>query len=196
MSEYKKKKNPAATMMMTSLAYIVLGIVTVVFPQKVLDVLCYALGGAMTVYGLFNIISFFVDREGGMYFELVIGVISTGFGIFALFSPTSIAAIINIPIGIIIIVDSIMDMKHSLTLRSLGMRKWWIPFIIAIVMIMFSLTTIFFTNIFGALLMIALGIALIYEGVSGFSLIILLSRYHKEYDRNQRMIDAEATDIN
>ena len=130
MSEHKKKKNPAATMMMTSLAYIVLGIVTVVFPQKVLDVLCYALGGAMTVYGLFNIISFFVDREGGMYFELVIGVISTGFGIFALFSPTSIAAIINIPIGIIIIVDSIMDMKHSLTLRSLGMRKWWIPFII------------------------------------------------------------------
>ena len=172
MSEHKKKKNPAATMMMTSLAYIVLGIVTVVFPQKVLDVLCYAL------------------------FELVIGVISTGFGIFALFSPTSIAAIINIPIGIIIIVDSIMDMKHSLTLRSLGMRKWWIPFIIAIVMIIFSLTTIFFTNIFGALLMIALGIALIYEGVSGFSLIILLSRYHKEYDRNQRMIDAEATDIN
>ena len=151
MSEHKKKKNPAATMMMTSLAYIVLGIVTVVFPQKVLDVLCYALGGAMTVYGLFNIISFFVDREGGMYFELVIGVISTGFGIFALFSPTSIAAIINIPIGIIIIVDSIMDMKHSLTLRSLGMRKWWIPFIIAIVMIMFSLTTIFFINIFGEL---------------------------------------------
>ena len=48
MSEHKKKKNPAATMMMTSLAYIVLGIVTVVFPQKVLDVLCYALGGAMT----------------------------------------------------------------------------------------------------------------------------------------------------
>lgn len=143
MSEHKKKKNPAATMMMTSLAYIVLGIVTVVFPQKVLDVLCYALGGAMTVYGLFNIISFFVDREGGMYFELVIGVISTGFGIFALFSPTSIAAIINIPIGIIIIVDSIMDMKHSLTLRSLGMKKWWIPFIIAIVMIIFSLTTIF-----------------------------------------------------
>ena len=76
------------------------------------------------------------------------------------------------------------------------MRKWWIPFIIAIVMIIFSLTTIFFTNIFGALLMIALGIALIYEGVSGFSLIILLSRYHKEYDSNQRMIDAEATDIN
>lgn len=69
MSEHKKKKNPAATMMMTSLAYIVLGIVTVVFPQKVLDVLCYALGGAMTVYGLFNIISFFVNREGGMYFE-------------------------------------------------------------------------------------------------------------------------------
>ena len=192
MREHKKKKNPAATMMMTSLAYIVLGIVTVVFPQKVLDVLCYALGGAMTVYGLFNIISFFVDREGGMYFELVIGVISTGFGIFALFSPTSIAAIINIPLGIIIIIDSIMDMKHSLTLKSLGMKKWWISFIISIAVIVFILVTIFFKNIFGALLMIAL----IYEGISGFSLIILLSRYHKEYDRNQRMIDAEATDVN
>lgn len=196
MSEHKKKKNPAATMMMTSLAYIVLGIVTVVFPQKMVDALCYALGGTMTVYGLFNIISFFVDRDSGMYFELVIGVISTGFGIFALFSPDSLQTIINIPIGIVIIVDSIMDIKHSLTLRSLGMKKWWISFIISIAVIIFILVTIFFKNIFGALLMIALGIALIYEGVSGFSLIILLSRYHKEYDRNQRMIDAEATDIN
>lgn len=196
MSEHKKKKNPAATMMMTSLAYIVLGIVTVVFPQKMVDALCYALGGAMTVYGLFNIISFFVDRDSGMYFELVIGIISTGFGIFALFSPDSLQTIINIPIGIVIIVDSIMDIKHSLTLRSLGMKKWWISFIISIAVIIFILVTIFFKNIFGALLMIALGIALIYEGVSGFSLIILLSRYHKEYDRNQRMIDAEATDIN
>lgn len=196
MSEHKKKKNPAAAMMMTSLAYIVLGIVTVVFPQKMVDALCYALGGAMTVYGLFNIISFFVDREGEMYFELVIGVISTGFGIFALFSPDSLQTIINIPIGIVIIVDSIMDIKHSLTLRSLGMKKWWISFIISIAVIIFILVTIFFKNIFGALLMIALGIALIYEGISGFSLIILLSRYHKEYDRNQRMIDAEATDIN
>ncbi len=196
MNEHKKKKNPAAAMMITSLAYIVLGIVTVVFPLKVLDVLCYALGGAMTVYGLFNIISFFVDREGGMYFELVVGVISTGFGIFALFSPTSIAAIINIPLGIIIIIDSIMDMKHSLTLRSLGMKKWWISFIISIAVIIFILVTIFLKNIFGELLMIALGIALIYEGISGFSLIIMLSRYHKEYDRSQRMIDAEATDVN
>ena len=196
MSEHKKKKNPAATMMITSLAYIVLGIVTVIFPQKVLDVLCYALGGAMTVYGLFNIISFFIDRDDGMYFELVIGVISTGFGIFALFSPGSIATIINIPIGIVIIIDSIMDMKHSLTLRTVGMKKWWIPFIISVAMIIFILVTIFFKNIFGEILMILLGISLIYEGVSGFSLIILLSRYHKEYDRNQRMIDAEATDVN
>lgn len=36
MSEHKKKKNPAATMMMTSLAYIVLGIVTVVFRKRCL----------------------------------------------------------------------------------------------------------------------------------------------------------------
>lgn len=193
--EKKKSKNPAAVMMMTSLAYLVLGIVMVIFPQKVLDVLCYALGGAMTVYGLFNIISFFVDREGEMYFELIIGVIATGFGIFALFSPSSIAAIINIPIGIIIIVDSIMDMKHSFTLKNLGMAKWWIPFIVSVAVIMFSLTTIFFTNIFGALIMIVLGIALIYEGVSGFVLIILLSKYHKEYSSNQKMINVEATDI-
>ena len=36
-------------------------------------------------------------------------------------------------------------------------------------------------------------VAFIDEGVSGFSLIILLSRYHKEYDRNQRMISLQLT---
>ena len=50
MSEHRKRKIPAATMMMTSLAYIVLGIVLLVFPQKVLDVLCHALGLARTMF--------------------------------------------------------------------------------------------------------------------------------------------------
>ena len=40
---------------------LVLGFIMMLFPQSISDVLCYTLGIVLTVYGLFNIISFFIN---------------------------------------------------------------------------------------------------------------------------------------
>lgn len=109
---FSKEKGSASTAIIASLAYLVLGFIMMLFPSSISNVLCYSLGIVLTIYGLFNIISFFTNKEMGLYFELCVGVIATAFGIFTLFSPNIIVNIIFVTIGIIVIIDSLMDIKH------------------------------------------------------------------------------------
>lgn len=191
---FNKEKSAASTAIIASLAYLVLGFIMMLFPKSISDVLCYTLGIVLTIYGLFNIISFFINKEFGLYFELIIGVLATAFGIFTLFSPSIIVNIIFVTIGIIIIIDSLMDIKHSFQLKALGMKYWWICTAVSVSVIILGLCTIFFPSFFGDFLIFLLGIIMIYEGVSGLSIIGLFSHYSKSRKDN-KMIDVDATDV-
>ena len=192
---FNKEKSAASTAIIASLAYLVLGLIMMLFPSSISNVLCYTLGIVLTVYGLFNIISFFLNKEHNLYFELIVGVVATAFGIFTLFSPQLIVNIIFVTIGIIIIIDSLMDIKHSFQLKALGMKYWWVCSAVSVSVIILGLCTIFFPGFFGDFLIFLLGIIMIYEGISGLSIIGFFSHYSKKC-KNDKMIDADATDIN
>lgn len=191
---FNKEKSAASTAIIASLAYLVLGFIMMLFPSSISNVLCYTLGIVLTVYGLFNIISFFINKEFGLYFELIVGVVATAFGIFTLFSPSIIVNIIFVTIGIIIIIDSLMDIKHSFQLKALGMKYWWICTAVSVSVIILGLCTIFFPSFFGDFLIFLLGIIMVYEGISGLSIVGLFSHYSKKR-KSGKMIDADATDI-
>lgn len=180
------RHNIVNTITLSSLAYLVMGIIMVIFPQSTKDFLCFALGTALTVYGLFNIISFLRDKENKtMYFELIVGVLATAFGLFSLISPSSIINMIMTVIGVLIIVDSAMDIKHSIELKTYGMKYWWIYVVISAAVIILGCCTIFFADFFGSAIIVLLGIILIYEGISGLSVTFLLSHYTKKISKIQ-----------
>ena len=189
----KKSRGAASAVIIASLAYLVLGIIMIIIPDQINNVICYILGAVLTVYGLFNIISFFLNNEDNMYPELIVGIIATAFGIFALFTPDIIRNIVSTIIGIVIVIDSFMDVKKSFQLKALGMKRWWIAFLVSALIIIFGLCTLFLPHFFGNMLMIVLGIALVYEGLSGFVIVALISRYSKRSEKE--MIPTEGTEI-
>lgn len=196
--ERKSGKSTLSIMIIISLSYLVLGLIMIIVPDKVGNFLCYSLGSAVTVYGLFNIISFFInknDEQPNLYFELIIGIISTAFGIFTLITPETIQQIIVAIIGIVIIIDCLMEIKHSIQLKALEMNRWWIFTAISTAIIILSLFMIFNKEFFGELLFTILGIILVYEGISGFVILGFIGHFAKKVTSNRRMIEAEATDI-
>lgn len=190
-----KSSNTLNIVIISSLAYLILGFIMVLWPESVGTALCYILGTVLAVYGLFNIISFFIGQNKNLYFELIVGVIATAFGVFTLISPMTIVNIIFSIIGIIIIIDSLMDIKHSIQLKALGMKYWWISTIVSAAVVTLGLCTIFFPGFFGSFLMMLLGIILIYEGASSFIMIILMNRYTKSVSRQKNIINTDASDI-
>lgn len=191
---FSKEKSAAGTAIIASLSYLVLGLFMMLFSSSISTALCVALGIVLTVYGLFNIISFFINKEMNLYTELVVGIIATAFGIFALFTPDIIIDIIYITLGIIIIIDSLMDIKHSFQLKAFGMKKWWICTALSLLVIILGCFTIFFPDFFKGFLIFLLGAVLVYEGISGLVIVWLFGRYAKKMT-SENMIDTSARDV-
>lgn len=190
-----KEARATSTVTIASLAYLVLGAIMIIWPQAIGNALCYILGAALTVYGLFNIITFFRNRDYNLYFELIVGVLATAFGIYTLFSPFIIVKIIYTVIGIVIIIDSLMDIKRAFTLKTLGMKYWWVCIAISVAVIILGICTVIFQNFFGDFIIMLLGIILVYEGVSGLVIMFMIGHYSKKNFKNKKMIDAKATDL-
>lgn len=194
-NKHKNKSKSLNAMIISSLAYLVLGIIMIVWSKSIETAFCYALGTALTVYGLFNILSFFLSRETSLVLELITGILSTAVGIFTLISPNTIIGVIFFIIGILIIIVSALEIKYSFALKSLNMRLWWIYFLLSIIVMILGICTIIFKEFFAEMIMIFLGILLIYEGISGLSILFFANHYGKKATSNSRMIDAEATDV-
>lgn len=191
----KSNQSSASVKIITSLAYLILGFFMVLSPSTLTHTICYVLGTILIIFGLFNILMFFIRRELNLYSGLIVGIIATAFGIFTLFSAELIIRIIPLTLGIIIVIDSLIDIVESLRLKALGMSKWWIKTAIAVIVLLFGLSFIFFSGVFGKFLMTILGIILIYKGIAGFLNLILMGHYAKKSDNNDRIIDVEANDI-
>lgn len=198
MKNKRKQKSSFTSSVVSSLACLVLGIVMIVSPNSITVALCYTLGTALTIYGLFNIILFFINRKNGFIFEMIAGVLATSFGIFSLISPDSIREILFFIIGIVIIIDSTLDIKHALALKMFGMKYWWVYLILSIAVISLGICTIVFSKFFANFIIILLGALLIYEGISGLSITGLVGYHSKKYNsvkyNDNGMIEVEAYD--
>lgn len=184
-----KRSKAISTAIISSLAYIVLGFVMIFYPDKVSIALCYTLGGALTVYGLFNLITYFTTRQASFGFEMIVGIAATAFGVFFLISPQSILGMIAAIIGILIIVDSAIDIKRAFQLKALGLKYWWISFLVSVLIIIFAIMTIIFPTFFADIIMIILGIALVYEGISGLTLIATIGHFAKKISNDAKIIN-------
>lgn len=190
-----EKAKAVTTTIVAALAYIVLGLIMAFYPTTANTALCYAIGGALTVYGLFNLITFFVSKNAYFGFELIVGIAAAAFGVFFLISPHSIFGMISTIIGILIIVDSSIDIKRAFQLRALGFEKWWISCLVSLAVIIFAICAIIFHNFFGNVIMVIFGIILVYEGASALVLMFLIKRFASRFASNQRMIEAVAEDV-
>lgn len=178
-----------STAIISALAYIVLGFVMIFYPDKVSIALCYTLGGALTVYGLFNLITYFTAKQASFGFEMIVGIAATAFGVFFLISPQSILGMIAAILGILIIVDSAIDIKRAFQLKALGLKYWWISFLVSALVIIFAIMTIIFPTFFADIIMIILGIALVYEGISGLTLIATIGHFAKKISNDAKIIN-------
>lgn len=132
------------SLILTSVLYLALGLVLILFPGATLDLACILAGVVTLVYGAVRILSYF--RDGGGYskrFDLFIGVMLAILGVILLVSPHFIVPFLPFALGIYILVDSFTAMKKALDMKALGFQRWWISFLAAAVLAALGLVMIF-----------------------------------------------------
>ncbi len=166
---------------------VLLGLVLVIWPHILGVLLCYLLGGALIVMGVFQLISFLRGERLGFYnkFVMMMGIVLVLLGIWICAQPRIVLSIIPVVVGIIVLIHGLMDIQYTLDIKKAGSTKWWIALIAAILTLVVGLLLVF--NPFTAyeITMVLLGIAMLYDG--GSDLALLLFSYLAQRDTDRRL---------
>ena len=189
--EKPNKRNLIGTFIIASIAYIVLGVFMVAKNEVVADGINVVFGIIMLIYGVINVISFFLnkDDEENLFLELAMGVIAVGLGIFALIWGEKTTEILFYAIGAVIVVDSVVNIKRAFNLKTMGFTRWNYFLIAALIGLLLGILCILFYNFWAKAIVIFIGIALVYEGLSSLIIIFLDSRTRKKVTKDLARYD-------
>ena len=159
---------------------IALGGVLVWWPDRSIEFLCMLLGVSIFATGLIYILGWLAKRRKGIpAFFVLPGVILCALGVWLMTSPDSVVMLIQYIFGAVLIFHGIVDLQGVLALIRYRRRRWWVDLLLAALTI--GMGALILTNPFGtfAALVILIGVALIYDGLTDLYLIIRLSSAYR-----------------
>lgn len=129
----EKIKNMSISWIVLSILYILFGISLAVWPTLVMNVIYYAFGGILLLYGAFAVINFSCGREHKAYalLSLFLGIVSAALGAIMVFYPSMIKNIIFVILGLYITIDSILNIRRVLELRRKTYTRWKIHLLLS-----------------------------------------------------------------
>ena len=177
--------------LISSLIFVVIGLVLLIWPGTSTQVVCMVLGGVLLAYGVIQIVMYLFAKEKTLYHQgmLILGIILSVIGAWILLKPEMIIAAVPVIMGIIIVMHGVHNIVQGLQLKGMDYVKWWIAFALGIVTV--ALGSILIYNPFSVVNTVVrvIGAFLIYDGISR---IWIVSRVSKSKKLKEKIVDAEA----
>ncbi len=138
-------KMSAWTSILESLAILVLGILFVVWPDTMINVVAYVVGIFFLVKGSFQIINYFIEQGQRDFFNnnLLAGTVSALVGIAALIAGPNIANVFRVVVGIFLIYDSLVRINSAVKLHAVGINAWSYVLIVALIIMVMGIIVCF-----------------------------------------------------
>lgn len=192
----ERLKNMTVSFVFLSILYLLLGIVLLVWPTLVMDIISYAFGAILLLYGLFAIVGFYrsEDRRGGAFLGLFLGIVAAAVGAIMVLYPPLIQSIIPVILGLYIAIDGLLSVKRTLELHRMDYARWNVNLILSLVSAGLGIFIVFHPLLTQASLFRVIGVVLIYAGGSDLWTLLQLSRWTKEY-RKTHPVDIDPIDL-
>ncbi len=126
------------------IVYFILGLLMVIFPGTVNDIINYIIGGLLILFGVDYIIRYLSNNKVTTYskYGLTVGIVPIICGVFLICNPEVLVSIIPFIAGMIILMDAFEKVKHAIDLKKMNLDEWWIDLIVSMLFIVFGLIVI------------------------------------------------------
>lgn len=174
--------------------FVVLGILLVIFPDKVANIAGYIAGALGIGFGVTKIIGYFSKspEKKVTVFGLTIGIIFALAGIYIITRPHIVSNFIVSVFGVIIMVDGISKMKNALSLKKSGMKNYLAIFITATVELVLGIIFIINPGLGLHTMLRIIGVVLIIAGVSNLVTFIGVTKEYKTIINKNGEIEGDA----
>lgn len=176
-------KNLSISFVLLSALYILLGLVLLIWPATVMDILCYLTGGILLLYGVFAIVGFCRAevRSAGSFFALLLGIVAAAVGAVLLLQPVLFQSILTIILGLYILIDGLLNLKRALELRRMEHTGWTLYLVLSLITVILGLVVVFRPMLAGTTLVQLIGASLVYSGAADLWTLFQLARWTKTY---------------
>ncbi len=121
--------------LLTSIAFLALGIFIIVKPDTTLEIIANIIGVFIIVAGLGGVFSYFKNKENGGIFTLTYGIVSLVAGCVLILNPQAVIKVLPFILGIFFCIGGCVKLQYAIDLKQYKASKWYGTLIIAIVTI-------------------------------------------------------------
>ncbi|MBQ2828079.1 MAG: DUF308 domain-containing protein [Clostridia bacterium] len=174
--------------------FVVLGILLVIFPDKVANIAGYIAGALGIGFGVTKIIGYFSKspEKKVTVFGLTIGILFALAGIYIITRPHIVSNFIVSVFGVIIMVDGISKMKNALNLKKSGLKNYLAIFITAVVELVLGIVFIINPGLGLHTMLRIIGVVLIIAGISNLVTFIGVTKEYKTIINKNGEIEGDA----
>lgn len=178
---------------LSSVITIASGIMLVVWPMEVTGLICRIFGVLLVVMGAVQLFGYFMESTGML--SVAGGLLFVLLGVWIFTHPGSVAQLVPIGIGVVMIMHSLKDFQMAAEVKRSGNGRWQVLFLLALLNC--ALGVICVCDSFGVLSVAVrvLGIALIYDGISDIVIVYHTTRAIKHAAAQLEPIDVESHDL-
>lgn len=191
MKEFFKNLRIAAYV--SAILTVALGGVLIAWPLEVTGLICRILGALLVVMGAVYLFGYFV--EGRNILSVTGGLLFLLLGVWIFMTPESIAGLVPIVIGVVMLVHSLKGFQMVVEAKRSGSGQWMLLFLLALLNCVFGVTCI--CDSFGVISVAVrmIGIALIYDGVSNMLIVHQTVKAVRYAAEKLEPIDVEAHEV-
>lgn len=175
---------------MSAVLTVALGIVLVAWPMEVTGLICRILGALLAVMGAVYLFGYFMEGRGIL--SVAGGLLFLLLGVWIFITPTSIATLVPIVIGVVLLVHSLKDFQMASEAKRSGSERWVMMFLLAF--LNSALGVVCICDSFGLVSVAVrlLGIALIFDGISNIIIVYHTVQVVRRAAEKIEPIDVEA----
>lgn len=190
----EKIKAVKADVIFSAIVCVVLGIVLIAYSEQTINIICMVLACGLIVMGAADLIGNFVKRSLTLT-TAMFGVLLIILGVWLFLRPQYIAMVIPIVIGIVLVGHGIQDIMMAFETKGNGYEKWWSALLLGLISAALGIVCI--VNAFGVvnLAMKFIGVALIYDGVSGLWIVSRASKAAKRMKQEAEALDVDYKEV-
>ena len=165
-------------LILLAVIFIALGIVLILWPGATMKTICYLLAAMLLALGVASLINYLrKDISGIIYrYDLVVGLCAILGGILVVVKVDKLTGLIPAVLGFLVTMSGILKMQNSVDMLRLGHGTWHVAFAMAIVNIVAGIVLLMNPFEAAQILIMCLGIALVYSGITDLYVTISISR--------------------
>ena len=183
--------------LVVALVYIAFGVLMILFPGVMANIVCILIAGALLVFGALKLLSYFrKDKaQAAQSFDLVGGLILIIIGVLILLFQRKFLTILPVLFGIFLLVSALIKLQNAIDVKRLGGERWWMVLLFSGLSIVLAILLIARPGFMINVSFVVIGVFLLIDGIGGLLGTFMLgkssSSYRAAQDEFKRTVESD-----